>query len=81
MTMSDSVLDLVRTVGKLPPEDQDRILRVVSLMSCAPRNIQQNSRRMLHALISEEPASRLACVAELEVIINYLETSRFSEPH
>ena len=81
MTPSNTVLNLVRTVGRLPVEDQDKILRVVSLISHAPTTAQNHSKRMLKALVSEEPESRLDCVTELEDIISYLEASLSTETH
>ncbi len=81
MTPSDTVLNLVRTVGRLPREDQDRILRVVNLISHAPTNVRQNSQRMIRELVSDEPVSRIDCVAELEIIISYLESSLSPTTH
>lgn len=81
MTPSQAVMNLVRTVGRLPAEDQDRILRVVSLLTIAPGSVQKHSKHMLHELLSTEPTSRLDCVAELDDIIGYLEANLGARTH
>lgn len=81
MTPSQSVMHLVRTVERLPAEDQDRILRVVSLLTMAPTSVQQHSKSLLHELLTTEPTSRLDCVAELDGIIGYLEAKLVTRTH
>ena len=46
MSVSEDVLRLVRTVERLPSEDQDKILRMVDLLTLVPAN----ANVALHAL-------------------------------
>lgn len=73
MDKSEEVLNLVRTVGDLPREDQSRILRIVDLLSLAPSQVQQQTHRMLRNLLDAEPESKHECVAGVDEVIEYLE--------
>jgi hypothetical protein len=73
MDTSDVILTLVRTVAGLPRADQNRILRLVDLLSLAPFSVQQESHRHLRALIDANPQSKLECAAGLDELIDELE--------
>jgi hypothetical protein len=73
MDTSDVILTLVRTVAGLPRADQNRILRLVDLLSLAPLSLQQESHRLLRALIDANPQSKLECAASLDELIDHLE--------
>ena len=65
MAVSEDVLRLVRTVERLPREDQDKILRIVNLLSLVPLSVQNHTQRMLRDLLAREPSSKRECVAEV----------------
>lgn len=73
MAVSEDVLRLVRTVERLPREDQDKILRIVDLLSLVPISVQDRTQQMLRELLAEEPASKHECVAGIDEVIQYLE--------
>jgi hypothetical protein len=72
MTVSEDVLRLVRTVERLPREDQDKILRIVDLLSLVPIRVQDRTQQMLRELLAREPASKNECVAGIDDVIEYL---------
>ncbi|HZF27759.1 MAG TPA: hypothetical protein VE907_01450 [Gammaproteobacteria bacterium] len=73
MAVSEDVLRLVRTVEQLPTEDQDKILRLVDLLSLVPPSVQERTQQMLRALLASSPASKGECVAGVDDLIEYLE--------
>ncbi len=73
MDAADEILELVRTVAGLPREDQNRILRLVDLLSLAPYAVQQRTNQRLRELLDAEPQSKLECMDGLDDIIDYLE--------
>ena len=73
MAVSEEVLRLVRTVERLPREDQDKILRIVDLLSLVPVSVQDRTQRMLRELLARAPASKSECVAGVDDVIEYLE--------
>jgi hypothetical protein len=78
MTLSEDVWQLVRTVERLPREDQDKILQMVDLLALVPLPVQRRAQRMLRDLLAHEPENRDACVAGLDEVIGYLERSAAS---
>ena len=73
MAVSEDVLRLVRTVERLPLEDQDKILRIVDLLTLVPLGIQERTQQMLRELLASEPASKNECVMGIDDVIGYLE--------
>src|SRR5262245_21062892 len=73
MAVSEDVLRLVRTVERLPREDQDKILRIVDLLSLVPTSVQNKTQQMLRDLLARGPASKRECVAGVDDVIEYLE--------
>ena len=73
MAVSEDVLRLVQTVERLPREDQDKILRIVDLLSLVPINVQDETQQMLRDLLARVPASKRECVAGVNNVIAYLE--------
>jgi hypothetical protein len=73
MAVSKDVLRLVRTVERLPMEDQDKILRLVDLLSHVPPTVQERTQHMLRTLLASDPASKSECVAGIDDLIEYLE--------
>ncbi len=73
MAVSEDVLRLVRTVERLPREDQDKILRIVDLLSLVPISVQDRTQHMLRELLASAPASKSECVAGVDDVIEYLE--------
>lgn len=73
MAVSEDVLRLVRTVERLPREDQDKILRIVDLLSLVPLGVQHRTQMMLRELLDRDPASKTECVAGVDDLIEYLE--------
>jgi hypothetical protein len=75
MAISSDVMRLVRTVEKLPLEDQDKILRIVDLLSLVPLPVQHRTQTMLRALLDSDPESKRECVAGVDEVISYLESN------
>jgi len=73
MATSEDVLRLVQTVERLPREDQDKILRIVDLLSLVPVRVQDRTQRMLRDLLDSDPMSKHECVAGIDDVIKYLE--------
>ena len=73
MAVSEDVLRLVRTVERLPMEDQDKILRLVDLLSLVPPAIQERTQHMLRTLLASDPASKSECVAGVDDLLEFLE--------
>ena len=73
MPLSDDVRRLVRTVERLPVEDQDKILRMVDLLTLVPVPVQHRTQRMLRELLEREPDTKRECVAGVDDVLAYLE--------
>lgn len=73
MPVSDDVLRLVRTVERLPSEDQDKILRMVDLLTLVPLTVQNRTQRMLRELLEAQPNTKRECVARVDDVLAYLE--------
>ncbi len=73
MPVSEDVLRLVRTVERLPSEDQDKILRMVDLLTLVPVRVQNTTQRMLRELLERQPDTKRECVAGVEDVLAYLE--------
>ena len=75
MPLSEDVLRLVRTVERLPSEDQDKILRMVDLLTLVPLTVQHRTQRMLRELLEQQPNTKRECVARVDDVLAYLERS------
>lgn len=73
MPVSEDVLRLVRTVERLPSEDQDKILRMVDLLTLVPLQVQNRTQRMLRELLERQPDTKSECVAGVDDVLAYLE--------
>ena len=73
MPVSEDVLRLVRTVECLPSEDQDKILRMVDLLTLVPLSVQDRTQRMLRELLERQPHTKRECVAGVDDVLAYLE--------
>jgi mRNA-degrading endonuclease toxin of MazEF toxin-antitoxin module len=73
MPLSNDVLRLVRNVERLPSEDQDKILRLVDLLTLVPVTVQDRTQQMLRELLAREPGTKQECVAGVDEVIAYLE--------
>lgn len=78
LCISGEVLQLVHTVARLESKDQERILRIVSLLTLVPVTVQQRTQKMLKDLIDREPRSMFDCVASVDEVIEYLEDNTVS---
>ena len=78
MPVSDDVLRLVRTVERLPSEDQDKILRMVDLLTLVPLTVQHRTQRMLRELLEQQPNTKRECVARVDDVLAYLERNATS---
>jgi hypothetical protein len=78
MPVSDDVLRLVRTVERLPSEDQDKILRMVDLLTLVPLTVQHRTQRMLRELLEQQPNTKRECVARVDDVLAYLESNAVS---
>jgi hypothetical protein len=63
----------VRTVERLPSEDQDKILRMVDLLTLVPARVQNTTQRMLRELLERQPHTKRECVAGVDDVLAYLE--------
>jgi len=75
MPVSEDVLRLVRTVECLPSEDQDKILRMVDLLTLVPLPVQDRTQRMLRELLERQPDTKRECVAGVDDVLAYLESN------
>ena len=73
MAVSKDVLRLVRTVERLPSEYQDKIMRIVDLLSLVPPSVQDRTQRMLREFLASDPLSKRECSAGVDGVIEYLE--------
>lgn len=73
MSVSEDVLRLLRTVERLPSEDQDKILRMVGLLTLVPLQVQDRTQRMLRELLVRKPDTKTACAAGVDDVLAYLE--------
>jgi hypothetical protein len=73
--ISAEVLQLVNTVARLEAKDQERILRIVSLLMLVPVRAQHRTQKMLKELIDRDPSTMRECVASVDEVIEYLEES------
>lgn len=71
--ITQSVLELVETVGRLETDDQERILRIVTLLALAPRRVQARSQKMLRQLLASKPATASDCIEQVDELIDFLE--------
>jgi hypothetical protein len=78
MPVSEDVLRLVRTVERLPVEDQDKILRMVDLLTLVPISVQHRTQRMLRELLERQPDTKRECVAGVDDVLAYLERNAAS---
>jgi len=78
MPVSEDVLRLVRTVERLPREDQDKILRMVDLLTLVPLPVQNRTQRMLRDLLERHPDTKRECVAGVDDVLDYLERNAVS---
>ena len=78
MPVSEDVLRLVRTVERLPSEDQDKILRMVDLLTLVPLTVQHRTQRMLRELLERQPDTKSECVAGVDDVLAYLERNAAS---
>jgi hypothetical protein len=69
MPLSDDVRRLVRTVERLPVEDQDKILRMVDLLTLVPDSVQNRTQRMLREPLEREPDTKRECVAGVDDVL------------
>jgi hypothetical protein len=81
MPVSDDVLRLVRTVERLPSEDQDKIIRMVDLLTLVPLTVQHRTQRMLRELLETQPNTKRECVARVDDVLAYLESNAASASH
>ncbi len=75
MPLSNDVRRLVRTVERLPVEDQDKILRMVDLLTLVPVSVQDRTQRMLRELLDRQPDTKRECVAGIDDVLAYLESN------
>ena len=80
MSVSEDVLRLVRTVERLPSEDQDKILRMVDLLTLVPLKVQNRTQRMLRELLERQPDTKGECVAGVDDVLAYLESNAQAAP-
>lgn len=70
---SREIVRLVESVEQLAEADQDRILRIVSLLTRVPAPVQRNTQRMLRNLLDAEPVSMVDCLQGVDEVIEYLQ--------
>jgi len=81
MPLSEDVMRLVRTVESLPSEDQDKILRMVDLLTLVPLPVQYRTQRMLRELLERQPDTKSECVAGVDHVLDYLEQNACGSYH
>jgi hypothetical protein len=73
LTDSDQLTNIVSTFGRLTPEDQGRMTTLIGLLARAPAAARVHAEQMIWAAVECWPHSRTACIAEVEVTIEFLE--------
>ncbi|MEO8465749.1 MAG: hypothetical protein ABI640_10445 [Gammaproteobacteria bacterium] len=73
MQVSEEVLRVVHKVERLPLKDQNKILKMVDLLTLVPLDVRDESQRMLRELLARDPSTKSECVAALDDVIAYLE--------
>ena len=81
MPISEDVRRLMRTVERLPNEDQDKILRMVDLLTLVPVPVQNRTQRMLRELLERQPDTKRECVAGVDDVLAYLERNAAAVSH
>lgn len=74
-SQATEVARLVETVDQLAAIDQDRILRLVSLIARVPPSVQRDAQRMIGRLVAADPDSLAECTEAVDEIIEYLENA------
>ena len=72
-SLSEDVLQLVHTVERLATHDQERILKIVSLLTLVPSAVQQETQKRLKNLVARNPRSMHDCVNGVDEVIEFLE--------
>lgn len=78
MGKAANVVGLLESVERLPEQDQDLLLKLVRLLTAAPEHAQTHAIRMLGEVIAIEPETRFECMADLQDIVVFLESSLVS---
>jgi hypothetical protein len=80
MAVTNDVWRLVHTVERLPVEDQEKILRMVGLLTRVPIAVQNRTQRMLRELLERAPGSHTECLAGVDDVLAYLERNAAAVP-
>lgn len=75
MPVSKDVRRLVNTVEQLPNEVQDKIFRMVDLLTLVPLSVQSDTQQMLRDLLERRPDSTRECVDGVDYVLAYLESN------
>lgn len=73
--ISDDVLSLVQTVERLDNDDQERILRMVRLLSLVTPKVRDKTQLMLRKLLDQDSSTVIECITAVDQVIEYLENS------
>jgi hypothetical protein len=73
MAATKDVWRLVHTVERLPSQDQEKILRMVDLLTLVPVGAQNCAQQMLRKLLESAPDSHTECLAGVDDVLAYLE--------
>jgi hypothetical protein len=73
--ISDDVWSLVQTVERLDNDDQERILRMVSLLTLVTPTVRDNTQLMLRKLLDQDSSTVSECITAVDRVIEYLESS------
>lgn len=71
--ITQEALGIAHSVGKLRPEDQQRVLRLVDLMLVAPAEARVRAQTMIRDTLTEGSDAHERCVAKVDATIRYLE--------
>lgn len=70
---STEIVRLLESVEQLAEADQDRILKIVSLLTRVPPSVQLDTQRMLRNLLDAHPSSIVDCHEGVDELIQHLE--------
>jgi hypothetical protein len=73
--ISDDVWSLVQTVERLDNDDQERILRMVSLLTLVTPTVRDNTQLMLRKLLDRDSSTVGECITAVDRVIEYLENN------
>jgi hypothetical protein len=74
-----TIFGLIETIDRLGLAHQERMLRIVSLLADSPAGVQSAAQQMLGRFLDNPPQSIDECLAEMDALIAFLESTASRE--